>query len=881
MADQKQESPVKLPSFGRPRRYGLNKCFPQVDLFEYGRGMLSKGVTLRERRMLDFIGTITDKPDWHRKVFDEAIVEKWRNEARDMPRVADNDVYMSEIMFDNCISEIRDKATRFDVTGLVGTLDAELAVVKSDVAVSEHLAAQLRQLAEVLENAPDTQKDWHPGSDNQVLDLLHPSLFPVVFGRTRALRTGKVGLDDAASFSGKGELTSDVEEGERLRCGEDSYQWLPSDVVLSDSGASITSYINNLRYEHHRELYKVLEQFVVAAVPLWEECLSWWNDRRRFTITDTSDEDDFFIPEGIEYTIPDQFKNSDGTINDEYRFEPEYEDWEIRHGVLKFREPDLPYEPFEKKVDLGSRCNLKENFPKGLQIIFKLANIHLTPDKPSYAGGTWHVEGTASECICATAIYYYDEENITESRLSFRQEVDEENMSYIPAQGAYRSLEKYFGVVADGNTVQELGSVVTREGRLLAFPNVLQHKVGSFRLKDPEKPGHRKILAMFLIDPHRRILSTANVPPQQKDWWADHVRQTPAFQKLPPELFSEIINSVDTCPISLDEAKEIRKDLMFSRSVLREEQDELLNERRRGEEPSRQKSDRFTKKAKNLPNAQYIDSEADAGSNSQDFQAVSLLDSDDDLDNAEVDDGMSTDEGEDSEDSLDSLAHVPLRTSSRKRRQSPNKGMKDAPSDDDDMGDMSSIDDSSDEGSNRAGPRSKRNDPSTFSTSLQKILGTKLSTSRRSDPVLARSAAAREASRRIVDAALEEKAKRQLRLEKRVALEKGRVKDVLIASNASGAEFGDATNGDSETTATILETERKLRKVAQRGVVKLFNAVRAAQVKAAEAERTAKKEGVLGIDKRDAKITEMSRKGFLDLIASGGGGLKKGGLEEA
>jgi hypothetical protein len=30
---------------------------------------------------------------------------------------------------------------------------------------------------------------------------------------------------------------------------------------------------------------------------------------------------------------------------------------------------------------------------RGLQIIVKLANIHLTPESPSYEGGAWHVEG--------------------------------------------------------------------------------------------------------------------------------------------------------------------------------------------------------------------------------------------------------------------------------------------------------------------------------------------------------------------------------------------------------------------------------------------------------------------------------------------------------
>lgn len=35
----------------------------------------------------------------------------------------------------------------------------------------------------------------------------------------------------------------------------------------------------------------------------------------------------------------------------------------------------------------------RDYFHRGLQVIVKLANIHLTPEKPEYEGGTWHVEG--------------------------------------------------------------------------------------------------------------------------------------------------------------------------------------------------------------------------------------------------------------------------------------------------------------------------------------------------------------------------------------------------------------------------------------------------------------------------------------------------------
>ena len=74
---------------------------------------------------------------------------------------------------------------------------------------------------------------------------------------------------------------------------------------------------------------------------------------------------------------------------------------------------------FDKPIDLSTFENLK--------VIVKLANIELTPENPSYAGGSWHVEGGINEDIIATVLYYYDVENITESRLSFRTGFDDPN----------------------------------------------------------------------------------------------------------------------------------------------------------------------------------------------------------------------------------------------------------------------------------------------------------------------------------------------------------------------------------------------------------------------------------------------------------------------
>jgi hypothetical protein len=207
----------------------------------------------------------------------------------------------------------------------------------------------------------------------------------------------------------------------------------------------------------------------------------------------------------------------------------------------------------------------------------------------------------------------------------------------------------------------------------------------------------------------------------------------------------------------------------------------------------------------------------------------------------------------------------------------------DAAGEDSEETDASNSDSNSDSDETNSSPnlirKRKRNDPDAFATSMSKILGSKLSASKRSDPVLSRSVNAIQASKEITDLALEKKAKAKLRDEKRTALDKGRVKDVLGVSTAFDAANakGDAGQSVQET----MELEKRLRKTAQRGVVKLFNAVRAAQIKGEEAAREARNAGLVGQGRREEKINEMSKQGFLELIAGGGGGLKAGKIEEA
>ncbi|KAI0110552.1 Rrp15p-domain-containing protein [Hypoxylon sp. NC0597] len=306
--------------------------------------------------------------------------------------------------------------------------------------------------------------------------------------------------------------------------------------------------------------------------------------------------------------------------------------------------------------------------------------------------------------------------------------------------------------------------------------------------------------------------------------------------------------------------------------------------RNRQDFSSKPKSQRPKKKQKKVP--EYHSDSDEEGSNPE-FRPVNLLDSDDeDLDNIAVDDVPSgSDSGSGSDSDSDADVARTSKATAKQRKNPAKKFAKDAPSDqssDEELGDEEEDEDEEEEGTDSDGDRSttkksksKRNDPDAFATSMSKILSTKLSTTRRADPVLSRSAEAHKAAKDAVDSALEAKARKHLREQKRLAQEKGRVKDVLVGAV-------DEKTGEPETTTQeIQQTEKRLRKVAHKGVIMLFRAVREAQERAAEAERDTRKDGIVGVQRRQEKVNEMSRQGFLDLIAGGGGKLKKGALEEA
>ncbi|MFF6772312.1 DUF4246 domain-containing protein [Streptomyces sp. NPDC012637] len=472
--------------------------------------------TLRELEMMQCSAQLRAKPQWFDKRNDAAVVAKWTREALAQGLTEAQVRYVLDELAH--YAALRDARTGIEVSAVDG-------VWHSDTLIDDELTSRLREAVQVLEDVPEADKDWHPGSDGQVLDLVHPSLFCLV-----------------REASGAPERAWENPTGPYSRHEfSERFQWLPTDVEVGDDGAvSFLSYVNNVHPETHGELAAVLPELFARMLPLWENVLTDLRHPRPLRI-----EADPYGWYDSEPEYPDKASFSDYAAYQEARSaydEALDEWWETRRPVVPdapaFTAPSVP--GARDRVDLHGRR---------LQVIVKLATIHLTPDKPEYAGGSWHVEGMLNERIVSTGIYYWDSENITESRLSFRAALDDPHYE----QNDDTGLREVYGLEDADALNQVLGSASTPAGRCLAFPNVLQHRVGSFRLADPSRPGHRKILAFFLVDPSERIVSTSDVAPQQP--WSD------------------------TSTMTLEEARDYREQLMKERKFFVDEHNEQLYER--------------------------------------------------------------------------------------------------------------------------------------------------------------------------------------------------------------------------------------------------------------------------------------------------------------
>ncbi|KAJ7499546.1 hypothetical protein FB451DRAFT_1073796 [Mycena latifolia] len=563
--------------------------------------------TLAELRMYRLSWAIRSKPDWQRKMCDPIIMDKWRKEALKQQEHLPVEDKLTTNMINYVLSELAAYVRLADPNS--GIEVERIALIKhihlsrtlqsgpfdaiwySDRLVSNETSNLLRAAAAELENVPADLKDWHPGSNGQVLDLVHPSLYPIIYGRTRSSENSGSTLLVPPVYKNSPNWDSfDNDDSEHYadRAVSNNFCWLPSDFTVNAADGSVklvSPYINNLHPTTHKPIYRLIEAVLSAFVPLFDRVLSQINGEDRDLYRD--------ITPGSGRIMAERTRGTWAGYNNKFggiavpciwsKGEPRYELDMSDEAYTKLLEEAPKVLPEAYKEDTGELEKTIVPYSlrgKTIQCIIKLANIHLTPENPDYKGGSWHVEGMLNEHIVASGIYYYEEDNISESRLAFRVNT---GPPVYHQQDDELCMKILYGMKRDSYCCQDLGSIATSAGRALAWPNIYQHCVAPFQLVDPTKPGHRKILAIFLVDPSiEPIPSATNVLPQQADWAfaaLEEARGDPssAFSRLPPELSNAIRDRFPETLVTREEAEAYRLDLMKERTAFDEAHDEELS----------------------------------------------------------------------------------------------------------------------------------------------------------------------------------------------------------------------------------------------------------------------------------------------------------------
>jgi hypothetical protein len=209
----------------------------------------------RNKSIDDLKRSIRGKAGWSRKIKDKAIASRYVHDAvaQGLSRDAAETAIRELLQFVDLHVD-SDHVRHGD--GLV------------PAAVRDTIIRQLDFIADL------PNKDWHPGSNQNVQDLIHPSLYCYVEGVSPLLphsswndaRRRKALLQEKSK---QGALF-----GRPFEKSSGGYQWLPSHYRISaDRHSTIETYINNLDRGRHPELYTAFSQAFDCAIPLLEQVL--------------------------------------------------------------------------------------------------------------------------------------------------------------------------------------------------------------------------------------------------------------------------------------------------------------------------------------------------------------------------------------------------------------------------------------------------------------------------------------------------------------------------------------------------------------------------------------------------------------------------------
>jgi hypothetical protein len=482
-------------------------------------------INVLELQYMEILNSILNKPNWWEKIENPEIVAKWMQEIDQQLNIdalpySDDMVMLQEetafLTLSKCqaflMDELKDLSARVQSKpGPVISPTTALGVFISDQIMPWSLNDAVKHLSSLL--TADIG-DMRLSGNSQVLDLIHPSLYCLRYDNTMMSHA------PLRAFGEKAIAKSGAIHDDSI---SKKYMWLPSEFAVNEGKVTIRSYINNLNPRLYWNMYPVIAQVFEHVLPMFHMTMEALNFETSTRISlDSSDvlqsKDEYIADLWAKYKAehendPEDDPNtlSEDEFNDQ-AYENLYDD-----DTRCVNIPSLPdYKPDNSHIAYPDIFDTSKYKQQNLQVVVKMSAIELTPENPSFKGGSWHLEGMVNEAIIATAIYYYDIENITESRLSFRHIFDPTNLDY--EQNDHRGVEAVYGIQNNvSDNVQPSGFILAKPNRCVVFPNCHHHRVEPFELADKTKKGHRKIFCFFLVDPSVRVPSTMFVPPQQKE----------------------------------------------------------------------------------------------------------------------------------------------------------------------------------------------------------------------------------------------------------------------------------------------------------------------------------------------------------------------------
>ncbi|OAA70782.1 hypothetical protein LEL_09373 [Akanthomyces lecanii RCEF 1005] len=498
------------------------------------------------------VNDITDRKDWQTLVNDFSACRAWKSEA------FENYFPDNNSLWEWCLFELQRKATEFTTRNQrsVFVLDSASRVCKSDRLVGSGFIAKLKV-------------------DTQFLHI-SPWMFPFIFDISPIRTDGEdITLDNFLNSMTVGAIRRlSSWDPDALNNGHPSYysgrsQWVATDVRFSDDGAhvSIISPVNNLHPIKHKPVYTALEHLVSDIIEDWNQTLLYKTLARGVSRIRPKPFKCAACSAGT-FSLcycPINFRESSAWANGRQNNTP-LNAWYER-GWNPVMALDGRYSSSRKVYD---NVSLRDGFKdRGLQIYVEITTISLDENGNVTTDSTqhlcWNLNGNRNERIVATTLVCLHRKNLhpVSGGITFRTETKRNTWEERPKKCHKLTPETVAGPsrrppdptvppamaeplepgTRETPSFQELGTIKLPEGRIVTYPNTLQHKFEAPTLAEPARSGYIQFMQIHLVDPHYIVCSTRFVPPQSLEWWEEAIdyQKICLMSQIPPEISHSII----------------------------------------------------------------------------------------------------------------------------------------------------------------------------------------------------------------------------------------------------------------------------------------------------------------------------------------------------